>query len=122
MNRATANASATIIGAKCQRIPPTGDAQLIPIQIVRARFIADPIALGIPERTGFESDHAESRTGQPLQQHAACRPNADYAEVYLLIIFVTAHGQVNVLDGPEHVLVLGRFEGAKKRRFQCVPP
>ena len=74
MNGAAADPSPAVVGAEGEGIFAACYAQLVPIEIVRAGLIADPIALGIPEWARLESDDAKSRASQSLQQHSAGRP------------------------------------------------
>src|SRR5665213_812021 len=67
MNRTAANPSAAVVRAKGEGILPPRYTQLVPIQIVGASFVAHPIALCIPEWTGFKSNNARSGASQSLQ-------------------------------------------------------
>lgn len=122
MYRAAADASAAIVGAKRERIFTTRYAQIIPIEIVRASFIADPVSLRIPERTGFQPDDAKSCTRQSLEQHSARRTDPNDAVVNFLSVLVAAHWHIDALSGSEHVILWWSLEGAEKRFSQCVPP
>src|SRR6185437_154995 len=89
---------------------------------MRPCFVADPIALRIPERTRFEAYDAKSRTSQALQQHPSCGSNSDDAIIDLLAIAIPAHGEFQSLHCAEHVIVVSVSEWTEERLFQCVPP
>ena len=124
VDRATANALAAVIGAQRQRISSPGDARLSPVELVGAGLIADPVALRIPEWPRFQAHDVEACAGQPLQQHAAGRADADDHVVDLLIVSETPHRQVNRLQRTDHVLVADcePFKSAQEWLLQCVPP
>ena len=122
MNRTAADPSPAVVCAEGERIFTACYAQLVPIELIRASFVAHPISLGIPKWPCFESDDAKSGASQSLQQHPARRTHAHDAVVHLLGVSIAAHRQFDVLYRPQHVFMLWRSEGAEERRFQCVPP
>jgi hypothetical protein len=73
-----------------------------------ARFVADPVPLGVPERTRFERDDAKPGPREALHEHAARGADADDAVVDLFPGRKPAHREVELLDGTEP--------------DQCVPP
>ena len=85
MHRAAADAFAAVVGAQRERVVAAGDAQVLPVELVRACLVADPVALRVPERPGFEPHDAEARAREPLQQHAARRADADDEVIHLLV-------------------------------------
>ena len=82
---AAAHAFAAVIRAQRERIFAAGDAQIFPVEIVRAGLVADPIALRIPERTRFHADHSKTGAREPLQQHAAGRADADDHVIHFFV-------------------------------------
>ena len=76
VNRASAHAFAAVIRAERERMRSAGDTQIVPIELVRAFFVADPVLLRIPERTCFQRDHTKPRPRQTLHQHPACASHA----------------------------------------------
>src|SRR5438045_3590336 len=97
---AAANAPAAVVFSERERVLSSNNAQIIPVQLVRAGLVAEPVALGIPERAGVKAHDAEAGLGQPLQHHAAARAEADDAEVHLLVVRIAAHWGVDLLDRP----------------------
>src|SRR5919201_1407406 len=113
---AAPNTPAAVVFPQRERVLSPGNAQIIPVQLVRAGLIADPVALGVPEGAGVEAHDAEAGLGQPLQHHTPARAEADDAEVYLLVVWVAAHRGVDLLDRPQHVLArLRSLELAQQR-------
>ena len=104
MHGAAADAFAAVVRAERERIGAAGDAQIFPVEFVRAGFVADPVALRIPERAGFEPDHVEACARQSLQQHAAGRAAADDQVVDFVAFAEAAHRQMDLLQRPEHVM------------------
>ncbi len=95
MNRAASHALAAVVRAQSQGIFAAGDPFVVPIQLVRARFITHPVALRIPEWAGIESDNAKAGAGQTLQENAAARAHSDDRVIHLLAIGEAAHGGLN---------------------------
>src|SRR5436309_11280418 len=95
---AAANTPAAIVFPQGERVLPANKAQIIPVQLVRAGLVADPVALRVPKRAGLEAHDAEAGLGQPLQHHTTTRAEADDAEIHLLVVWVTAHRDVDLLD------------------------
>ena len=81
--------------------PSAGDARIFPVESVRSRFIADPVALRIPERPGLQAHYFETGPGQPLQQNAPCRSNADNHVVHFVIRFEAPHLRIKMLHWAE---------------------
>jgi hypothetical protein len=63
---ASADAFAGVVVAEGEGMLAAGDAQIVPVELVRAALVADPIALGVPEGTGLEADNLEAGAGEPL--------------------------------------------------------
>src|SRR5919199_6845404 len=93
---AAANAPAAIVFAQCERVLPSNNAQIIPVQLVRAGLVTDPVTLRVPEGAGVEAHDAEAGLGQPLQHHTAARAEADDAEVHLPVVWVAAHRDIDL--------------------------
>ncbi len=108
MNRTSAYALAAIVRTQRQRIGAAGDARILPIEFVRPCFVADPIALGIPEGTGFETEDVKTGTRQPLQKNAARRSDANNNVVDLVSLVEFPHRRVQVLQRAQHVLAVTR--------------
>src|ERR1700761_2913204 len=64
-----------------------GYAQIVPVELVRTFFIADPVLLRVPERTGFERNHAKACPGEALHQNApgASHPNDAVVDGLILV-------------------------------------
>ena len=91
VNRSAAHPLPAVVCAQGQRMLASGDPQIVPVKLVRSSFIADPIAFGIPERTGLQADDAETCAGEPLQQNTAGRTHSHDAVVHLLPLGVPLH-------------------------------
>ena len=98
VDRAAADAFAAIVGAEGEWIGAAGDAEIFPVELVRAGFVADPVAFGIPEGAGFEGDDTETRAAEALQQDAAGRAAADDEIVDFIRIAEAAHRDIDVLQ------------------------
>ena len=108
MNRASTHAFAAIIRTQRQRIGAAGNARIFPIKFVRTRFVAHPVALSIPEGSGFEADDIKAGTRQPLQKNAARRSDADNNVVDLVFLIKLPHRRMHVLQRAQHVLAVVR--------------
>src|SRR5262249_40656268 len=102
------------------------NAQVFPIQIVRALFIAYPVAFGIPERPGIETDDRVTGARKPLQHDATAGADANNNAIDFLFAKV-AHGNIDRLHGTKPVAaiagLLQKFtpdvaDRAAKREFQ----
>src|SRR5919199_2768044 len=100
---AAANTPAAVVFSQREWVLSANNAQIIPVQLVRAGLVADPVALRVPEGARVEAHDAETGLGQPLQHHTAARAEADDAEIDLLVVWVAAHRGVDLLDRPQHV-------------------
>jgi hypothetical protein len=100
-----------------------GDAQIIPIQIMSALFITDPIALGVPKRSRIEADHAKSGTSEPLQENAATGTHSHDDVIDLLPFREMTHGRLDPLHGTEHMwFSIGRLKFSRRGAFNvCLP-
>src|SRR5690348_2791985 len=98
MHRAAADALAAVVGAEGQRLAAAGDAQVVPVEVVRSDLVADPVALGVPEGSGVEADDAEAGAREALDEHAAGRADADDHVIHFVARAVAPHGRVNGLD------------------------
>ena len=81
VNRASAHAFAAVVRTERERMRSAGNAQIVPIEFVRAFFVADPVLLRIPEGTGLQCDDTKPRPRQTLHQHSAGASHADDAIV-----------------------------------------
>ena len=109
MHGAATNAFAAIVRAKRERILAAGDALVFPVKLVRTGLVTDPIALGIPKRSGFHAQHLEAGASQPLEQHAARRPDADDHIIHFLARRMAMHRKVDALHRPEAMdVIVGR--------------
>ena len=68
-----ADSAAGVVGAQRDRVVAGDHPRFGPVQVVRAGFVADPVRVRIPERSGVQRDHVPAGAGQPLQ-HAWSRP------------------------------------------------
>jgi hypothetical protein len=56
-----------------------------------AGLVADPIPVGIPERTGVQAHHPPSGPGQPLSEDSPAGAAADHDRVHLVVGVVSSH-------------------------------
>ena len=80
-----------------------GNTQIVPIEFVRAFFVANPVLLRIPEGTCFQSDDMEPGPRQTLHQHTACASHTDDAVVHSFTFFESTHRRWKRLHGAEAV-------------------
>jgi hypothetical protein len=81
-----------------------------------AGFIADPVALRIPERSRLESDNIETDACKTLQKNTAGGPNPNDDVIHLFKLVKPAHRQANMLESPKHMLFAAarRLEGSEE--------
>src|SRR5579862_492634 len=60
VNGAAAHALATVVRSKCERVPASGDSQIVPIKVMSSLFVAYPIALSVPKWPGIEANDTKS--------------------------------------------------------------
>src|SRR6185437_1761343 len=60
-----ANAFAAVVFAQRKRVRAADDAKVVPIEFVRSLFVAHPVFLCVPERTGLKPNHAHACPRQP---------------------------------------------------------
>ena len=65
---------------------------LVPVQLVRAGLVGDPVLIGMPERAGLDDHDPPSGPGQALGQDRSSGAGADDADVDLVGVVVAAHG------------------------------
>ena len=103
MHRPAANTAARVVGAKGDGVVSSNDALICPVEFVRAGFVAHPVAFGVPERARFDADNPKPGPCEPLQEHAARRPDADDDEVDLFALGIAPHRRVDGLQGAERM-------------------
>ncbi len=101
MHRSATHALATVIRAQRQWMLAAGDAQIVPIQFVRAGLITDPVPLGIPKRTGLDADDTPSCLGQALHQHPPGGADAHDHHIHLIFVGIVVHRRVETLYRPQ---------------------
>src|ERR687884_163907 len=72
-----APAAARFVLAQPEGVLAPDDAFLRPVELVRARLVRDPVAVGVPERAGLEHHDLPPAACQPLGQGAAAGPGPD---------------------------------------------
>ena len=112
MDGASANAFAAIVGAERERVLAAGDAEIVPVEIVRAGFVGDPLAFGVPEWACLEANYFEACARKSLQKNATCRTHANDGVVDEVGILEAARRQCDLLHGPEELDVV-RFGFAR---------
>ena len=122
-----ADAAPRVVLAEGHRVAAADQPLLGPVQVVRARLVADPVAVGIPERPGLEHDDPEPAAGQPLGQHGPARAAADDREVDLVVVPVAAHAIAVRHASPgrieqERRVVAGRTQRALEQEPAQPPP
>ena len=123
MHGATADALAAVVSAEGERMVTTCEANVVPIEVVGAFFVAHPVALRIPKGAGIETDDAKACASETLQEDATARTEAHDEVVDFFALGKAMHGRFDPLHGTEHVrLAIRRLELAEEGRFQCVPP
>jgi len=105
MDRASTNPSAAVVGAESEWVGAAGDARVFPVELVGSGFIADPVTLSIPEGAGFKANNGKAGAGEALEEDASGRADADDEVISLFIIVKAAHGDGDVLQRAERVLV-----------------
>ena len=104
MDHRAADAAARVVGAHRHRVAARDDAGIGPVQVVRARLVADPVGVGVPEGPRVQGGHPPARPGQPLQQHRAARPAAHDDQVDLVLVGEPAHVPPQPVVGPGAVV------------------
>src|ERR1700758_4247045 len=92
VHRSASDAFAAVIRSKGERMCAAGDAQVVPIKLVRAFLVANPVFFGVPERPRLESDYSESGAREPLKKHAACGADSDDAVIHGFTFGEFPHG------------------------------
>src|SRR3982751_4296385 len=101
----------------------TRDPHVVPVEVVSAFFVADPIALGIPKRSGIETNYTKPGSCQALNQHSSARTHSDNGIIELFTFPEATHWTLNPLHRAEHVrLAVRRPELTQNRSFQWLPP
>ena len=112
MDHGAPDAAAAVVLAELDRVVAADNALLRPVELVRARLVAHPVLVGVPERASLEDDHPPSLPRQPLGEHRAAGAGADDAEVDLVVVAVAAHrllaGEVAAVDVEQEARVVRR--------------
>ena len=87
-----AHAATRVVLAHLDRVGAADDALLVPVQLVRAGLVGDPVLVGMPERAGFDDHDPPTGPGQTLGQDRPSGAGADDADVDLVGVVVAAHG------------------------------
>src|SRR5579875_2027790 len=66
MHGSATDAFAAIVFSEGERILSSRDAAVVPVEFVRAFFVADPVAFRVPEWTCFETYDGETGLGETL--------------------------------------------------------
>jgi hypothetical protein len=71
-----ADAAPGVVRAHRHRVGSRDDPRVGPVQVVRARLVAHPVGVRVPERAGVQGRYPPPGPGQPLQQDRAARAAA----------------------------------------------
>ncbi len=77
MNGTSAYPFAGVIRAEGKRVGAAGHSKILPVEFMRAGFVADPVFLSVPEGAGFQAYHGETGARQTLQQDSASGADSD---------------------------------------------
>ncbi len=91
MDHGPAHPPTGVVRAERDRVGAGDHPWLGPVQAVRARFVADPVGVRVPERAGVEPDDAPPGPGQTLHQGGPAGPAPDDDDVDLVIVGEAAH-------------------------------
>src|SRR4051794_16452987 len=86
VNRTSAHAFAAIVLTERQRVGSPRDPKVVPVEIVRALLVANPVEFRIPKRTSLQPYNLEPSLCQSLQEYAARRTDSDDAVVDLFFV------------------------------------
>ena len=87
-----AHAASRVVLAHLDGVCAADDPLLVPVQLVRAGLVGDPVLVGMPERAGLDDHDPPSGPGQALGQDRPSGAGADDANVDLVAVVVAAHG------------------------------
>ena len=110
-----ADAAAGVVRAQRHRVVAVDDPRFGPVQVVRARLVADPVGVRVPERPGVQADDPPAAPGQPLQHRRAARAAAHDDQVDLVVVVEPAH------VGAQPVVGAGAVVRQQPRRLVAVP-
>ncbi len=125
-----ADPAARVVLAELDRILASDDPLLCPVEQVRSGLVGDPVLVGIPERSGFQHQHAPATTRQALSKGRTASPGADDQHVNRVISLEAAHAlapwnPATVPIEQERRVVLRRpqrtFERDSELRFHSRP-
>lgn len=114
VNHGAADAAPGVVGAQRHRVVSGDDARFCPVQMVRARLVADPVGLRIPERPGVQRHDPPPGASQPLREHPATGAAADHDQVDLVGVLETPHVVAQAVVQPP-------ARGEQPRRFVAGP-
>jgi hypothetical protein len=87
-----ADSAPGVVLPKLDRVGPTDDPFLGPVQRVATGLVGYPVLVGVPERASLDDHHPPTVPGQPLGQHRSTRASPDDNQVDLVIVAVSSHG------------------------------
>src|ERR1700742_4324034 len=91
MDHGPSDAAARVVAAQLDGMRSRDDARFIPVQLVRAGLVTDPVLVGVPKWPRVEDDHAPPLAGQPLCKDGAPGSAADDHDVNFVVALVAAH-------------------------------
>ena len=91
MDHGPADSPPGVVRSQGNRVGAGDDPWLGPVQAVRARFVADPVGVGIPEWAGVQSDDTPPGPRQTLQQRCPAGPAPDDHHIDLVLVGELAH-------------------------------
>jgi hypothetical protein len=94
-----AHSAAGVVGAKRDRIVASNDPRIGPVQVMRARLIADPVGIRVPERARIQANHPPARPRQPLQHRGPACAAANNDQVHFIGIGEPAHVRAQPVVG-----------------------
>ena len=94
-----AHAPARVVRAERHRVSAVDHPRLGPVQVVRARLVADPVGVGIPERPGVQRDDPPAPAGHPLRERGPARAAAHDGQVDLVAVGEPAHVAAQLVVG-----------------------
>ena len=59
---------------------------------MRSRLVADPVLIGMPERSSLKDDDSPAASCEALRQNRSASSGSDHNQIYLVIVSVASHG------------------------------